>query len=481
MGVRMASQIKAWVIIVSSVLLRTLVEHTLGHADLGARDGIEFHHGDLGRHADDGFDPMLQFLADLLDIGGRQGAGQLALEFATHFQVVEVTIAGNDDLVIAGQALVAQDLLLDLGREDVDAADDQHVVGTAGDLADTAERAGGRRQQAGQVAGAVADDREGFLGQRGEHQFALFAVGQYFPGFRVDDFGVEMIFPNDRAVLGLDTFAGNARPHHFSQAVDVDGVDAELALDFATHALAPRLGTEDADLERNLFRLDVQALEFLGDDQRVGRRDHDDFRLEVHDLLDLLFGLAAGHRHGAGPQAFDAVVRAKAAGEHAIAVGAMDHVASAATGRTDRAGNNVGPVVDIVLGVADDDRFAGRAAGGVQAGQLIARHGEQTERVVVTQVGLGHERELGQVGQALQVVWMDAFFLAALAVRGSVVVAVAYRPLQALKLQRGNFLAAGGFDRVEFAGLWHLGSHVSLLSVGSGQSACCRPAITSPL
>src|SRR5574343_1265516 len=477
----MASQIKAWVIVVSSVLLRTLVEHALGLADQRARNGVEFHDSDLGRHANDGLDAVLQFLADSLDVGLRQLAGQVALQFATYFQVVEVTVAGNHDLVIARQAGVAQDLFLDLGREDVDATDHQHVVGPASDLADATEGARSRRQQAGQVAGAVADDREGFLGQRGEDRFALFAVGQHFAGFRVDGLGVEMVFPDHRAVLGLDALAGNARPHHFGQAVDVDGVEAQLALDLAAHALAPRLGAEDADLQRNLVRLDAQALELLGDDQRVGRRDHDDFRLEVHDLLDLLFGLAAGHRHGAGPQAFDAVVGAEAAGEHAIAVGDMDHVASAATGRTDRAGNNVGPVVDIVLGVADDDRFAGRAAGGVQAGQLIARHGEQTERVVVTQVGLGHERELGQVGQALQVVWMDAFFLAALAVRGSVVVAVAYRPLQALKLQRGNFLAAGGFDRVEFAGLWHLGSHVSLLSVGSGQSACCRPAITSPL
>jgi hypothetical protein len=86
-------------------------------------------------------------------------------------------------------------------------------------------------EQAGQVAGAVADDREGFLGQRGEHQFALFAVGQHFAGFRVDDLGIEMVFPDHRAILGLDAFAGDARAHHFGQAVDVDGVDAELALD----------------------------------------------------------------------------------------------------------------------------------------------------------------------------------------------------------------------------------------------------------
>ena len=78
-------------------------------------------------------------------ISGRpQLAGNFALDFAADFQVVEVAVAGDDDLVVPGQALVAQDLLLDLGREDIDAADDQHVVGAAGDLADAAEGAGGR-------------------------------------------------------------------------------------------------------------------------------------------------------------------------------------------------------------------------------------------------------------------------------------------------------------------------------------------------
>src|SRR5574343_1369809 len=430
----MASQIKAWVIVVSSVLLRTLVEHALGLADQRARNGVEFHDSDLGRHANDGLDAVLQFLADRLDVGLRQLAGQVALQFATHFQVVEVTVAGNHDLVIARQAGVAQDLFLDLGREDVDATDHQHVVGPASDLADATEGARSRRQQAGQIAGAVADDREGFLGQRGEDQFALFAVGQYFAGFRVDDLRVEMVFPDHRAVLGLDAFAGDARAHHFGQAVDVDGIDTELLLDLVAHALAPRLGTEDANLERDFVGLDAQALELLGNHQRVGRRDHDDFRLEIHDLLDLLLGLATGHRHGTGAETLDAIVSTQAAGEHAVAVGDMNHVAGPATCGADRAGNDVGPVVDILLGVADNHRLASRSRRGVQAGQLGTRHGEQAEGVVVAQIQLGHKRELAEVGQALQVVRMHALGLALGAVGRDVVVGVAYRPLQALEL-----------------------------------------------
>jgi hypothetical protein len=56
-----------------------------------------------------------------------------------------------------------------------------------------------------------------------------------------------VVFPDHRAVLGLDALAGHARAHHFGQAVDVDGVDAELALDLGAHALphgsAPKMPT----------------------------------------------------------------------------------------------------------------------------------------------------------------------------------------------------------------------------------------------
>ena len=49
------------------------------------------------------------------------------------------------------------------------------------------------------------------------------------------------------------------------------------------------------------------------------------------------------------------------------------------------------------LRVADDGGLAGGAAGGVDAHDLLARHGEQAEGIGVAQVGLGGEREPGEV------------------------------------------------------------------------------------
>src|SRR2546427_11525863 len=49
-------------------------------------------------------------------------------------QVIERAIPGNLERVMRAEPRLPEDQLLDLRREQVDAADDQHVVGAAGDI-----------------------------------------------------------------------------------------------------------------------------------------------------------------------------------------------------------------------------------------------------------------------------------------------------------------------------------------------------------
>ena len=100
--------------------------------------------------------------------------------------LIHAPLAGQHDLVMPDKAGIVEELLLDLRREHVDAADDQHVVGAAGDLLHAAHRARRAGQQAREVARAVADDRQRLLGERGEHQLALLAVGQHLAGLGID-------------------------------------------------------------------------------------------------------------------------------------------------------------------------------------------------------------------------------------------------------------------------------------------------------
>ena len=327
-------------------------------------------------------------------------------------------------------------------------------------------------KQARQVAGAVADDRQRFLGERGEHQFALLAVGQHFAGIGVDDLRIEMVFPDHRAVLALDAFAGHARAHHLGEPVDVDRVDAGLALDLAAHRLGPGFGAEDADLQRSGRRVDALALHFLDDHLHVAGRDHDDVGLEVVDQLHLLLGLPAGHRDDGAAGALGAVVRAEAAGEEAVAVGDMHDVARPPACGADRARDQVGPGVDVVLRVAHHRRLAGRARGGMDAADLLARHGEEAEGVVVAQVLLHREGKLRQVAELLQVARVDALRIEGLAVVRDVLVGMLQGRAQARELQRGDLVAAGGFDRLEVAGGRLLHRHRCLLIRLAPRPAC---------
>ncbi|MNS53251.1 hypothetical protein D3C72_860020 [compost metagenome] len=142
-------------------------------------------------------------------------------------------------------------------------------------------------------------------------------------------------------------------------------------------------------------------------------------------------------------------MRAKPAGEQAVAVGDMHLVTLAPTRGTDRAGDHVGPGVDVVLGVAHHRRLAGGATGGVQAHHLLLGHGEHAVGVVVAQVVLAGEGELRQVFQALEVVGVGAALGKALAVQRHVVVGVLQAPAQALQLVLAQGVDTGGFHRVQ--------------------------------
>ena len=89
----------------------------------------------------------------------------------------------------------------------------------------------------------------------------------------------------------------------------------------------------------------------------------------------------------------------------------------------------------------------------------FARHGKQTKGIVVTQVRLGGKRELGQIGQRLQIVGVNALILAFLAKGSDVLVGVVNAPLQALQLQGGDFVAACRFNGLKFAWLGLSGGH----------------------
>ncbi len=88
----------------------------------------------------------------------------------------------------------------------------------------------------------VAHQRAALARQRGEHQFAVLAVGNRLKRSRVYD-GEEMVLGQVQAAHFL-ALERHARAHDFGQAVHVAILDAQLLGDFLAHALAAGLGAE---------------------------------------------------------------------------------------------------------------------------------------------------------------------------------------------------------------------------------------------
>ena len=86
----------------------------------------------------------------------------------------------------------------------------------------------------------------------------------------------------------------------------------------------------------------------------------------------------------------------------------------------------------------------------MNAHDLFARHGEHAERVIVAQVLLHGEGEFGEIGQVLQIVRVDAGLVEGFRIERHVLISVANRPLHAFQLQRGDFVARGNLDWIQF-------------------------------
>ncbi len=297
--------------------------------------------------------------------------------------------------------------------------------------------------------GAKADDRHRLLGQRGEDQLALLALGQHAAGFGIDDLGQEMILPDRRAVLGLGAFLADAGADHLRQAVAIDGDQAEAALDLRPHALAPRLRPADRDAQAAVAGAHPLALDLVGDRQQVGGRRRDDVRAEVGDQPGLALGEAAGDRDDGAAQRLGAVVEAEAAGEQAVAIGVVQLVGRPAAGGADRARHDRRPHRDVGPAVAHHRRPAGRAARRMDAHDLVHRHGEHAEGIVLPEILLGREGQPGKVVEAGQVAGSEAGGGERPAVMRHPLIGVRQRPPEPPELECRELVAARGLDRLQ--------------------------------
>jgi len=293
----------------------------------------------------------------------RRVASRLGLDVDRHPLAAPVRL--EDDLILVAHAGVLQQGRLDLTRIEIDPLVDHHVVGAPAKPIEPQRRppavAARARHDAREVVRPVADQREPLPGQRRDDQLALGAVRHDAPRRGVDHLGVIVVLPDVNAAAGhaVDAEPGSTGLGH---ADDVEGADAQLALDPRPQLVGPHLGAEDADPERE--RREVEGLLARGLDQAqgIGRDRGEHGRLEIAHETQLQRGAPRAGRdhHRADP--LGAVVEAESAGEEAERRRDLDDVVRADTRRDVAAGHHLAPLRHVCGGVRIQDRISGRPA-----------------------------------------------------------------------------------------------------------------------
>lgn len=161
--------------------------------------------------------------------------------------------------------------MLDLSRENIDAADNKHIVASAlgSEHLDERSAAGAfLMRYCGNVAGSVSEQRKSFFADTCEHELAVFAVGQRLEGHGIDYLGIEIILAYMHSAL-LAAFKCNAGTRYLRETVYIICLDFEHILKLGAHVLAPRLCAENTYAKRQLNGIDIHLFECLCDKQSV--------------------------------------------------------------------------------------------------------------------------------------------------------------------------------------------------------------------
>ena len=149
-------------------------------------------------------------------------------------------------------------------------------------------------------------------------------------------------------------------------------------------------------------------LDHFREQQRVGRGAAEHGGLQIDHHFQLFFRIAGAHGDSHSAEAFYAGLKARAGCPETVAGGDLDAVALGETGYRKAAGKHIGPVVDILLGVGDDDGLAGRAGGGMDAHHLFVGHALHAQGIVFPQLAFGGEGQLFKIGLRTDIAGLNA-------------------------------------------------------------------------
>ncbi len=198
-------------------------------------------------------------------------------------------------------------------------------------------------------------------------------------------------------VRALDPGPG---PVELGHAGDVEELDpAEEFGNLAAHGDRGALRAID-----DLFQVDLvgQAplVDLFGHQQAHGGGAAQHRALQVHQELAVQVHVSRPHRQGHGPQGLAARLEAHPRGPDPVAHRDLHPVQGGDAGHLVGPGEEMPPVVHVLLGIAQDLAFAGGAAAGVDAHDLLKGHGPEGKGVTVPEVFARGQRQFLQVVQS---------------------------------------------------------------------------------
>ena len=157
---------------------------------------------------------------------------------------------------------------------------------------------------------------------------------------------------------------------------------AEQLGDLLAHGTRAALGPVDDLADVDLVG-HAPAVNLLGGQKRHGSRAAKDGGTGIEHELDVHVQIARPHRHGHGAQALAAQLKTHTGGPDAVAHGDLNPVQGRDAGHFIATGEEVDPVVNVFLGIAENLAFAGGSRAGVDTHDLLEGHGPQGEGIAV--------------------------------------------------------------------------------------------------
>ena len=288
-------------------------------------------------------------------------------------------------------------------------------------------------RQNANIAGAIANHRECFLGQTGEYQLTALALRQNLTGVRVNDLCNEVIFIDMHAVLFL-ALEGDTRTGNFGQTIDIIRLDAKRFFNVVTHFFRPCLCAEDAGLELELIA-QTALTDALTQICGIRRCAAQNGGTEIHHKLQLTFGIAGRHRQSQAANFMSTAMYTSTAGKQTIAVCNVADILIRAACCYNRARTALFPQINIMLGVERNHASASRAAGGVHPHAILERLCQQTIRILFLQIVLCDKRQQMQIFNAVNIFRLNACFVHLVAIKFYVIIYMLDLCNQTLTLQ----------------------------------------------